>query len=173
MKKVSSGSLISYKLISVTGILLLFCLMDCQKRECPFSNASNSPEEIATRFLTALKDKDEDALWSLMVTEYEYKEILWPPYQAKSGSDSDQPWFINWMDAKKTIGRALFDCGGKELKLVRVYFNKGKDKSVGPFRIWRDCRIIVKDKNGEKQELDYINTVVEMQGCYKVVAYHS
>ena len=85
---------------------------------------------------------------------------------------SDQPWFINYLDAKKAIGRALQDYGGRRLELVRVSFGKG-NKDIGPFKIWRDFRIVVKNEDGEEEELRYINTVVEMNGRYKVVAYHS
>ena len=153
---------------------MVFCFTSagCQRKECPLSETSNSPKGIATRLLAALESKDERALWSLMVTESEFKEIIWTPYEKMGMGDPDQPWFINWMDAKKAIGRALHDYGGRKLKLVGVSFGKGK-KDIGPFKIWRDCRILVKDEHGEEKELRYINTVVEMNDRYKVVAYHS
>jgi hypothetical protein len=144
-----------------------------QSEESPLSYTSRSPKELAKRFLSALEKKDEGALWGLRVTESEYKDIIWPPYEKKGYGTSDLSWFINYKDAEKTIGRALNDFGGKKLKLIRVYFGKGKDREVGPFKIWRDFRIVVKDEKGEEFELDHINTVVEMDGRYKAVAYHS
>jgi hypothetical protein len=157
------------------GILLFFSLTlgSCEKKECPLSNALTTPEEIATRFLTALENSDTTALWDLRVTEEEYKNIIWPAYQKIGYGLSDQPWFINMMDSRKAIGRAIGDYGGRKLKLVRIYFAKGKDEKVGDFTIWRDFRIVVENQQGEEEELDYINTVVEMYGGYKVVVYHS
>ncbi len=58
------------------------------------------------------------------------------------------------------------------MELVGISFGKGK-KDIGPFKIWRDFRIVVKNEQGKEEELRYINTVVEMNGRYKVVAYHS
>jgi len=157
------------------GLLLLFSsiLWNCETKECPLVNPSGSPEEVARRFLAALEAEDTTALWDLRVTEIEYKKLIWPAYQKIGYGLSDQPWFINRMDADKAIGRALGEFGGKKLKLVRAYFAKGQDEQIGEFKIWRDFRIVVRNEEGEEEELRYINTVIEMNGGYKVVAYHS
>ena len=163
---------------SLIGILalILFTLCGCQKKVCPFSNAASSPEEIATSLLSALEKADTTAMWTLRVTKAEYDSILWPPYGKKYGQPPGFGWSLNSLDSKKAIERALNEYGGQKLKLVRVYFGMGKDihKEIkAPFTIWRDFRVVVKDENGEEKELRYINTVIEMNGGYKVAAFHS
>ena len=150
-----------------------FNLTGCAKKESPLSNTSASPEELSVRFLTALEKKDEPALSDLRVTELEYKTIIWPPYEKIGTGPADFSWSINVMDAHKAIQRALSDYGGRKLEFVKVYFGKGKDQKVGDFVIWRDCRIVAKNEQGEEEVLTFINTVVEMYGRYKVVAFHS
>ncbi|HVP37210.1 MAG TPA: hypothetical protein VMT04_09470 [Terriglobales bacterium] len=142
---------------------------------CPFTNASRSPEEIANLFLSALQKRDEEAIWNLRVTKDEYFNILWPPYEKIGGGPPNFSWSLNFTDSKKSIGRALADYGGRKLTLVRVYFAKGQDQTrvSAPFVIWRDFRIVVKDEQGLEGELNYINTVIEMNGCYKVCVFHS
>lgn len=161
--------------IGVMAVILL-SLCGCQKKVCPFSNPASSPEEIATRMLFALEKKDTTAIWALRVTKAEYDSILWPPYGNKFGQPPGFSWSLNCLDSKKAIDRALSDYGGQKLKLVRVYFGKGKDihKEIkAPFTIWRDFRVVVKNEKGEEEELRYINTVIEMNGGYKVCAFHS
>jgi hypothetical protein len=157
------------------GLLLAFSLIlcNCEEKKCLLANTSASPEQLARRFLAALEAEDTTGLWDLRVTEAEYKELIWPAYQKIGYGLSDQPWFINRMDAHKAIGRALGEFGGRRLELVRTCFGKGQDEQVGEFKIWRDLRIVVRNEEGEEEELRYINTVVEMNGGYKVVAYHS
>jgi hypothetical protein len=145
----------------------------CQSEDSTLTNTFASPKKLAKRFLSALKNKDEKALWALIVTESEYKNIIWPPYEKTGLGSPEQPFYFNRLEADKTIRRVLNDLGGKKLKFVKVYFAKGKDKEVGPFVIWRDFRIVVKNEKGEELELNHINTVVEIKGQYKIVAYHS
>jgi hypothetical protein len=154
-------------------LVLFLILYSCDKKECSLSYASGAPEEVAQRFLAALEVEDTTGLWDLRVTEAEYKNLIWPAYEKIGYGLSDQPWFINRMDADKAIGRALGEFGGKKLKLVRAYFAKGQDEQIGEFKIWRDFRILVRNEKGEEDELRFINTVIEMNGGYKVVAYHS
>jgi hypothetical protein len=171
-------------LILLGGILLITCpacssqrpVGSFQKEEiCPFTGAFRSPEEIANRFLSALEKKDEAAIWDLRITEAEYNNTLWPPYEKIGGGPPDFSWSLNYTDSRKSINRALIDYGGRKLQLVKVYFNKGQDKNnvPAPFVVWRDFRIVVKNEQGEEEELKYINTVVEMNGCYKVCVFHS
>jgi hypothetical protein len=161
--------------MGVLAVILIF-MGGCQKKVCPFSNAAKSPEEIASRMLTALEKTDTTAMWDLRVTKAEFDSILWPPYGNKYGQPPGFAWSLNCLDSKKAIERALDEYGGQKLKLVRVYFGKGKDIHKGikaPFTIWRDFRVVAKNQQGEEVELRYINTVIEMNGGYKVAAFHS
>jgi hypothetical protein len=157
-------------------VVLLFLFYGCQKKICPFSNAASSPEEIAQRMLSALEKSDTTAMWALRVSKAEFDSILWPPYGNKYNQPPGFAWSLNSLDSKKAIERALDELGGQKLKLVKVYFGMGKDIHKGikaPFTIWRDFRVVAQNEKGEEVEIRYINTVIEMNGGYKVAAFHS
>jgi hypothetical protein len=111
---------------------------------------------------------------AVRITESEYRDFLWanlPPEEVK-GLPVEKAWSWVERDCRKTARRVLYDYGGKELRLVKVYVLR-EVREYPALKVIRGVRVVVRDENDEDLELDLMNVILETNHTYKVIAYNS
>jgi hypothetical protein len=125
--------------------------------------------------LLGLREKDEELLNSLRVTEREYKEILFPEFPAAAGNAPPEfHWFLTNTHSRAGIENALGTWGGEDFELVDVVVTQGTT-DYRTFRILNKVELKVKDRKGgpEIRQLRIFGSVVELKGQYKILSFRN
>ncbi len=170
-------------LVLLCAVALSVCLTSCAREpefqiasaDTPLSNTYGSPEALARAVLDALADSSRSALEKLQVNEQEYFNSIWLNLDSRelTGFPAEKAWGMVQRDASKSIDRALYDWGGRQLKLKKVYVVH-ETREFERIRIIRGLGMDVEDESGNVQTISkFMNVVAEMNGRYKVVAFDS
>lgn len=134
-----------------------------------FSGGRRSLESLARAVLNGFERASLDSLSVLCLRRQEFETILWPEFP-----QSRPVTGLTAVDGWRTLGNrlaagtrgALSEHGGQRLKLVRV-----ETSGVTPFRnfkLHRGVVIVAEDTTGTRQRLDFIRSVAERKGVYKI-----
>lgn len=137
------------------------------------SNSFKLPQELFDNLLIALEKKDTAALIGMMITEKEFKELLWwefPASRPETNIPIEFAWDNHARNSSKGLRMALRDFGGKKLFYVSHRFEEGEDKYQS-FIIHPKTRVTVADTTGKEIEMKVFGSVVEMNGRYKLLSY--
>ncbi len=135
----------------------------------------SSPRELAEMVLLGLREKDEELLDSLRVTEREYQEVLFPEFPAAAGNAPPEfHWFLTNTHSRAGIESALGNWGGKDFELVDVVVTQ-ETQDYRTFRILNKVELKVKDRKGgpEIRQLRIFGSMVELKGRYKILSFRN
>ncbi len=164
---------------------ILFCLMcvagllGCAGRQvlpqdtC-LQQASGSIEDLGSRFLEALSQKDVQALKAMTISEEEYRSCIWPQLPVSKVESWQKHFDFVWNqhDMKSTYGLSstLQRYGGRKFKLVRANFAEEKSDYT-TYTVHRDARLVVENEQDEQTELKLFGSIVEMDAQFKIMSY--
>ena len=146
-------------------------------KPCPLSASYSSLDDLGRATVKALNDNNANELEALMVTEQEYRDVIWPR-NWYAGHQPDPKGFT-WQDAWQSnaasvdgaIQRVLSEFGGERLVFQKTIV--ADTTIVLPQKtIYRDVRISVTAPDRE-QQFRFLNVVQEVEGRFKVVAFHN
>jgi hypothetical protein len=137
---------------------------------------SKSVRELVEQFLRALREKDDNALRELRVTEHEYLEII-VPGSVQPGKPPRQ-LVADWKEfawgslderSRHTERALVATLGGKSLTLQETAFDGGERQYAG-YKAHRLLRLQLTEGDGEPLSLE-TGSVVEVGGRYKFIAF--
>jgi hypothetical protein len=135
-----------------------------------FAGGTRSMDELGIRVARALHRADRDSLQDLCVTREEFSVILWPEFPESrpiTGLKADDGWFL--LDARHQggISRALATWGGQHLRFVR-WERADTIMVFKNYRLHRGLTLVALDESGAETRLDFVRTVAERKGRYKL-----
>jgi len=138
----------------------------------PLINGQPSPEAVATRFLEYLFDKDTKAIQSLRLTKREFCEYVWPELPASRipNVTCDWAWDQATLKSDGGLSELMSPHGGRRYELVHVRFAGGTEEHY-TYRIHKDTRLTLKDKNGAQKEVKILGSMLELDGKYKLFSF--
>lgn len=135
--------------------------------DSPLTHAYTSPEALAEAALTALADRDDDALRDLMITREEYETLLWPSMPDREHMPFDFVWSVTGPRSRKARREALDRFGGLPMELVRIDLGDEVERYEG-FALHKGATMTVRRADtGEEGSLPLIDVLVEMGGGWK------
>jgi len=134
-----------------------------------------SRDSLVKAFIAAVRDRDQDALARLSVTQAEYGHLYYPssvyarkPYELTP----DIAWMLNRQNSQKAIGRVLQRLGGERVELIGYSCCEPLTESVN--RVWRDCRVSYRDRRDAKPATRQLfGSILERAGTFKFLSYAS
>lgn len=160
------------------GILALLVCTACtgagdNGSSVALSSTFATPEGLAQAVLDGFRERDQSRLVSLMVSETEFREAIWPELPA-SRSGRNVPIDYAWGQLKQRSDGALAALfarySGQRYDLVRIEFT-GETSEYGPFTVRRRSLMTVRDANGSRQRLRLFGSAVTHQGQWKLFSY--
>lgn len=160
-------------LLTVVLVATAFSI-DSRPHPAPtFTHLFPSERAAAAAVLEALAAQDQDRLLTLSVTEAEFRTAVWPHLPA-SAPDVGMPVSYIWEDTSRRsrgeLRQILREEGGRSLQLEDVTFG-GPPRDYGPFRVYPDTRVTVRDRDGEVRTLRLFGSMLETNGAWKVFSY--
>jgi hypothetical protein len=152
-------------LLTSTGALMVGCASSS------LSNSFSSPEELAQAVLDALAAKDEDALWALIVTPEEHRELLWD--QLPESKTYSFEYVREWSerDSRKGLHNALERFGGTQFELTKVEFTEGSEE-YDDFTVFFGTKLHVRRvSDGQTGTLPILDVTVVCDGTWKLMNY--
>ena len=150
---------------------ICFCAAGCGTVN-PLKSTAPSPELVARAILQALVVRDAAALHRIALTEYEFRDHVWPQLPA-ARPERNLPFSYVWGDlhqkSEQALARILQQHGGRRYDLQRVEFAGRTDYAT--YRVHREARLHVRDSSGTAREIRLCGSMVEKEGTWKVFSY--
>jgi hypothetical protein len=135
-------------------------------------NAESSPEELARRFLKAMRAGDEDAIRALRLTKEEFCSHVWP--ELESSRIPNVSCDFGWRQATLRSEGGLYDLlpsrKGKQYDLISIRFAKGVDL-YPTYKVHKEPWLLVRDPDGAQKEVRFFGSMLEMDGQYKLFSF--
>ena len=145
-----------------------------EEEQIELANTHLTPRELAEDFLVALRDRDDDALIALALSEEEFRAVVWPELPS-SRPERNVPFEYAWGDlnqkSRNELRRTLARYGGEEMEFVRIEFDDETTDYAGVFKVHRDARLVLVDEHGHMSRLDLFGSVIEKGGRYKIFSF--
>lgn len=144
----------------------------CGTGESRLKNGARSIDELVSRYLEAVADRDTAAMHALRLSEYEHNEILWPELPA-SRPEFNMPITFAWenlnLHSHRDANRVLADFSDRHIEIERVDCRKGVTE-YPTLKVHGDCWIIGRDgRTGIREEFKLFGSIVESEGRYKII----
>lgn len=145
------------------------------RREAPlvamtFSGGRRSLAALGRAIVSNVSNNAPDSLLALCITKQEFETILWPEFPQSRPATGLLPmdgWrVLNNRLVSGTRGAAA-DWGGQPWTFVRIEATAGVQKFRN-FDLHRGIVLVVKDAAGTEQRLDFLRTVAERKGVFKI-----
>lgn len=160
------------------GILTLLICTACTGRDdsgsrVALSSTFPTPERLAQAVLDGFRERDRSRLASMMLSEAEFREAIWPELPA-SRSGRNLPSDYAWGQLKQRSDGALASLfarhAGQRYDLVRIEFT-GETTEYGAFTVRRHSLMTVRDASGAEQQLRLFGSAVTQGGQWKLFSY--
>ncbi|HEY3294537.1 MAG TPA: hypothetical protein VGL38_03805 [bacterium] len=140
------------------------------------SQGYRSLNDLGRAAVQALNDTSADELAQLMVTEPEFRDVIFArtPDSLKAGLPWNEAWLMNVSDSHLAIRRKLESLGGQNLRFIRTFVGDSTATTVFPGKTTYRNVIIVAEKpdDGQQIQFRFMNVVAMVGGRCKVVAFH-
>jgi hypothetical protein len=154
----------------VLAVLIVSMSLACGGGEARFRNTFDSPEALAGSVLSALEARDEQQLWSLMLSEQEFRGDVFLEMPAYRRVPSDYVWRDLRQKSRHSLARALEAHGGRRYELQKIEF--GGTSSYRSFVVFRRPRLVVRDTvTGRERSIEIFGSVLRHSGRYKLFSY--
>lgn len=135
-----------------------------------FSGGRRSAEELARAVLRALEAERDDSLTALCITWKEFEVILWPEFPESrpvTGLTATDGWRVLGNRLASGSRGAIGDLGGGRYELVSAGASAGVTHYRN-FDLHRGFTIVVTDSTGAHRRLDFIRSIAERKGTFKI-----
>jgi hypothetical protein len=141
-------------------------------KPCPFDHSYASLDDLGRTAVKALNEGDTLGLWNLSVTEAEFRDVIWPRTPDHMGMEWTWAWRQNLMDAYTAIDRATDRYGKRNLSYVGVQLADTVVVVYPEKKTYHSVLTIAQMPDGDVIKFRFMNVVQEVDGWYKVVAFH-
>lgn len=134
----------------------------------------SSPDELVRAVVAATAHDDQLAMIDLAIRKEEFEVICWPSFP-QSRPYLRVPWTEAWgFQYANLLGgsrQGIREVQGRDVEVVEVKVASVKDYN-GWFRIHSGVQIQARDtRSGELVEFDYVDSIIERDGTFKVFLY--
>jgi hypothetical protein len=137
--------------------------------DMPFTGGARSLDALGRAMCGAYHASSVDSMLRLCVTEDEFRVVLWPEFPQSRPATG-----VRWEDAWPVLfGRlnggsvsSVRDMGGHVYRLVSV--SKGTIVPYRNFKLHNDVTFVVRDEEGQVRTIDWIRSIAERKGRFKV-----
>jgi len=137
---------------------------------------ATSADELITRFLQALRDKDQEVLRGLRVTESEYREIVMPGHVPVGKPLRKQPEDVTELAWRLLNTKSVYyelslleEFGGHGYEVKDVEYERGT-QSYATYTAYKQLRLMLQRDDGQEVELR-TGSVADIAGQFKFVSY--
>ncbi len=138
-----------------------------------FEPAFISVDDLVLAFLEAVAIKDAAALRSLLVSEREFNEWLWPEFPMSDPS-MNVPEGFAWQNlaskSDKGLRAILKVLGGKSYTARNIRFLDPEEK-YRSFKVLSGTRLDLTNARETLTDISFLGSVVELNGTYKFMSY--
>lgn len=142
----------------------------------PLSGGLPSIEDVVRKVLTGLEQLDTASLQQLLITQEEFRTIIYPEqgmHYAGSRDMRPEVQLFIWQNLEgsrnKGLRRILRDLGERKLTFVAVAFH---DTKVFPsYVVHEGTEVTVTDDRGKEHTLHSIGSIIEKDGVFKLMSY--
>jgi hypothetical protein len=137
--------------------------------DTPFTGGARSLEALGRAMCGAYHATSVDSMLRLCVTEDEFRVILWPEFPQSRPATG-----VRWEDAWPVLfGRlnggsvsSVREMGGHLYRLLSV--NPGTTVPYRNFKLHNHVTFVVQDDAGQVRHIDWIRSIAERKGRFKV-----
>jgi hypothetical protein len=136
----------------------------------PFHDGAKSLEALGRAVCGALHGDTPDSLLRLCVSEQEFRVILWPEFpqsRPATGLRWDDAWPVLWGRLNGGSVSAVRESGSRVYALLRVE-QTGPTTEYRNFKLHPGFVIVARDDEGHEQRFDWIRSVAERKGRFKI-----
>jgi hypothetical protein len=137
--------------------------------DMPFTGGARSLDALARAMCGAYHTSSVDSMLKLCVTQDEFRVILWPEFpqsRPATGVRWDDAWVILFGRLNGGSVSSVRDMGGHVYKLVSV--SKGATVLYRNFKLHNNVAFVVQDDEGHVRTIDWIRSIAERKGRFKV-----
>jgi hypothetical protein len=135
-----------------------------------FSGGARSLDELGRRICRHLHHGSRDSLLALGVTADEFRDILWrefPESRPATGTTWDLAWGMVDRRLRNGCADAMNDEGGRHLEFIR-FEATAPVTAFENFKMHRGMTLVVRNDFGQIERMNWLRTVVERKGTYKI-----
>jgi len=136
------------------------------------AGAAATRDELVDRYVHALETADTAAFGAMSITTaefawlyYPFTHYIRPPYEL----DPDVVWLLISENARKGMGRALREHGGRALGFTGYRCGSVPER-IGPNLLWNGCLLDV-TIDGRVVTLRLFASIIERDGRFKFMSY--
>ena len=137
--------------------------------DLPFTGGARSLEALARAMCGAYHTSSVDSMLNLCVTQDEFRVILWPEFpqsRPATGVRWDDAWVILFGRLNGGSVSSVRDMGGHVYSLVSA--SKGTTVPYRNFKLHNNVTFVVRDDEGHVRTIDWIRSIAERKGRFKV-----
>ena len=154
-------------------LIALIALLSLSCSTSPLPNSHESAEALSRAVLTAIENRDADALRALALNREEFTEHVWPELPAARPERNLSAPFV-WGDLNQKSNITLRDTlaahSGKKYEFRSIRF-LGETTRYDSYRVHRESELTVKDAEGNERQVRMFGSVLEKGGRYKIFSY--
>jgi hypothetical protein len=132
-----------------------------------------SLEELLRTVERALAESDTARLFDLMVSEREYREVVYPELPASQppiGASFESIWVTHFPDAYRGLLHGLRDYGGRDVRILEVRFDL-PDQDFGRFILHETSRVDIEVEGRREDDRRLFGSVIHAGDQWKVLSY--
>lgn len=137
--------------------------------DMPLSGGAKSLDALGRAICGAYHASNVDSMLKLCVTQDEFRVILWPEFpqsRPATGVRWDDAWMILFGRLNGGSVSSVREMGGHLYKLLSV--SGGTTVQYRNFKLHNDVRFVVQDDEGQVRTVDWIRSIAERKGRFKV-----
>jgi hypothetical protein len=137
--------------------------------DMPFTGGAKSLDALGRAMCGAYHASSVDSMLKLCVTQDEFRVILWPEFpqsRPATGVHWDDAWPVLFGRLNGGSVSSVRDMGGHVYQLVSV--SRGTTVQYKNFKLHNDVKFVVQDDEGQTRTIDWIRSIAERKGRFKV-----
>lgn len=137
------------------------------------TGAVGSMAELLDTIEAGLAARDTNRLLGLMVTEEEYRRILYPAFPASHppiNADFASMWVTHFPDAYRGLKTLLRRYGGKDVEILALRFEK-PNQDFTNFVLHETSRVDIETGGAREDNLRLFGSVLRVGDQWKVLSY--
>lgn len=135
--------------------------------------AAGSLDELLRTIERGLAESDTSRLDDLMISEREYREILFPAFPASHppiGADFETVWILQYPDSYRGLRRLLERYGGRDIRVTEIRFDE-PDQDFVNFVLHETSRVDVTVDGEPRSNVRLFGSVIRIGDQWKVLTY--
>ena len=135
----------------------------------PFKGGARSLKGLGVTILRELEHQDRDSLLTLLVTDKEFRDILWPEFPQSrpvTGLRYDDAWKILYARMHAGCMHALRDYGGNKYQFVSI--TTDSVMKYKNFTMYSRIKLTAIGPDGGLASMTWLRAVVERKGLVKI-----